>query len=300
MKAVNLQPGFIQADADELLASGQFVYGECFTITPKFGAVLRYTNSASDISVVPIIGGPGRVTYLSRVVIISGLRFKSTVGVEVDEQTVELAYTDGLTYQGAITWSEALRLGRLDGATVRRDRFFASAWGQPWVFGITMFAGRVSTCSKVGRQSATVNVKSDMVLLSMKMPRDLYQPQCRNTWGDGAGCDLVQDNFATQTVVGASPTRSIIPWSGITEDHVMGKLFIEGGDSVTRIRTILRVNVGVSAEVIYPLDFDPIAGQNVVFYPNCRREYARCGLYHATPAQKYIGFPFVPVAETAV
>lgn len=300
MKTVSPQTGFTESDAEALLASGQFVYAECFTITPKFGPILRYTNAATDVTVVPIIGGPGQVTYLSRAVIIQGLRFKSTIGVEVDEQTVELAYTDGLTYQAAITWSQALRLGRLDGATIRRDRFFASAWGAPWVFGITMFAGRVSTCSKVGRQSATVNVKSDMVLLSTKMPRDLYQPQCKNTWGDGAGCDLIQDDFAVQTVVGASPTRSIIPWSGITDDYVMGKLFIEGGDSVTRIRTILRVNAGVSAEVIYPLDFDPIAGQNVVFYPNCRREFTRCGDYHAAPEEKYIGFPFVPVAETAV
>lgn len=300
MKEMNVQTGFTEADGHALLASGQFVYAECFTITPKFGAILRYTNAASDVSVVPTVGGPSRVTYLSRVVLIMGLRFKSNIGVEVDEQQVELAYTDGNTFQDAITWSQALRLGRLDGATIRRDRYFASAWGQPWVFGITMFAGRVSTCSKVGRQSATVNVKSDMILLDTKLPRDLYQPQCRNTWGDGAGCDLLQADFAVNTVVGASPTRSIIPWSGITEEFVMGKLFIEAGDSVTRIRTILRVEAGVHAEVIYPLDFDPIAGQNVAFYPNCRREFDRCGLYHLEPEKKYIGFPFVPVAETAV
>lgn len=300
MKEKNVQPGFTEADTDALIASGQFIYAEVFTITPIFGAVMTYTNAATDVNVVPMIGGPGRVAYLSRVVIISGLRFKSSIGTEVDEQMIELAYTDGNTYQNAITWSQALRLGRLDGATIRRDRFFASAWGQPWVFGVTMFSGRVSTCSKVGRQSATVNVKSDMVLLNVKMPRDLYQPQCRNTWGDGAGCDLDQSDFAVQTTIGASPTRSIIPWAGITEEYVMGKLFVEGGDSVTRIRTILRVNAGVSAEIIYPLDFDPLAGQDVVFYPNCRREFARCPLYHAEPEKKFIGFPFVPVAETAV
>jgi len=300
VKDKNLQPGYTEEQADALLASGQFVYAECFTITPPFGAVLRYTNAASDVNVVPMIGGPGRVTYASRVVVISGLRFKSSIGTEVDEQTIELAYTDGTTFQNAITWAQALRLGRLDGATIRRDRFFAAAWGQPWVFGITMFSGRVSTCSKVGRMSATVNVKSDMVLLNVKMPRDLYQPQCKNTWGDGAGCDLVQGDFAVHTVVGASPTRSIIPWAGITDDYVMGKLFIEAGDSVTRIRTILRVNAGVSAEVIYPLDFDPIAGQDVTFYPNCRRQFDKCGDYFANPEEKFIGFPFVPVAETAV
>lgn len=298
---MNIQTGFTEADAEALLASGQFVYAECFTITPNFGEVLRYTNAASDVSVVPMVGGPGRFTYQSRVVIISGLRFRSNTGIEVDEQNVKLAYTEDPTYQAALTWSQALRLGRLDGATIRRDRFFASAWGQPWVFGITMFAGRVSSALGVGRMSATVNVKSDMILLNVQTPHDLHQPKCKNIWGDGAGCSgFDQADFAVQTTVGVSPTRSIIPWAGITAEFVMGKLFIEGGDGVTRIRTILRVVVGVSAEVIYPIDFLPLAGQNVVFYPNCRREFARCGLYHADPKIKFIGFPFVPVAETAL
>lgn len=300
MKPIVLQPGFTEGDADALTTTGQFVYAEAYTITPQFGEVLRYTNAQSDLNVVPVVGGPSRFTYRSKVLNIEGLRFRSSVGVEVDDQEVNLAYTDDLTYQNALTWSQALRLGRLDGATIRRDRFFASAWGAPWVYGTTMFGGRVSTCSRVGRMTATVNVKSDMVLLDVKTPADLFQPQCKNSWGDGAGCDLVQGDFAVQTTVGASPTRSIIPWTGITEEFVMGKLFIEGGDAVTRIRTILRVEVGVHAEVIYPLDFLPTVGQDVVFYPNCRREFARCGNYHAEPDKKFIGFPHVPVAETAV
>lgn len=299
MREIVLQPGFVEADAEALLATDQFVYVECFTITPQFGAVLRYTNGQSNVTVVPALGGPGMVTFYGRQVNVQGLRFRSSIGTEVDEQEVALAYPETPIFQNAITWSEALRLGRLDGATIRRDRYFASAWGAPWVFGTILFAGRVSTCTRVGRMTGTVNVKSDMVLLDVKTPRDLWAPSCKNTWGDGAGCDLLQGDFTVETTVGAAPTRSIIPWAGITDEFVMGKLFIEGGDNVTRIRTILRVDVGVSAEIIYPLDFDPAAGQDVTFYPNCRREFARCGLYHAEPDKKYIGFPFVPVAETA-
>lgn len=305
MKELVAQPGYSVADVEDLLASRQFVYAECYTITPIFGGPLRYTNVNTDVAVVPIGGGPGRVVYAANQVILKGLKFRSGVGVQVDEQNIELHYTNAPIYQAAIPWPQALQMGRLDGATVRRDRFFAprfsSANGNqnPYIGGLQMFAGRVSSLDAVGRQSATVNVKSDMVLLAPNTPRDLWQPQCKNTWGD-PGCGLDQSAFAVQTTVGASPTRNVIPWAGITDDYVMGKLYIEGGDNVTRVRTILKVNAGVSAEVIYPLDFDPLAGQDVVFYPNCRRQFDRCGNFHVTPEEHFIGFPFVPVAETAV
>lgn len=304
MKELFAQPGYSVSDVEALMASRQFVYSECYTISPIAGSPILLTSSQNDVNVVPIVGGPGRVTYISKQVILKGLRFKSGIGVQVDEQSIEMNYGAAPVYQSAISWPEALLLGRLDGATVRRDRFFAPDYGNgnpnPYIGGQQMFAGRISSLDSVGRTSASLKVKSDLVLLNVDVPRDLWQPQCKNSWGDGAGCDLDQSDFAVQTVVGAAPTRTIIPWAGIDDSFVMGKMYIEGGDNVTRIRTILNVTAGVSAEIIYPLDFDPIAGQNVVFYPNCRREFARCGDYHADPKKKFIGFPFVPVAETSV
>ena len=163
-----------------------------------------------------------------------------------------------------------------------------------------MFLGLVSALNKVGRQSATVNVKSDLVLLDVQMPRDLFEPQCGWTWGD-VNCGVNQEDFAEVGTVGPSPTRSILPWSGATDDFALGKITMSTGDGVTRVRTISRVASG-NLYLAYPLDFDPAEDDTFTAYPNCRRMKDRCILFHGDPEwrSKFKGFPFVPVAETAI
>lgn len=301
MRPITPQPGYVEQDLHDLLATKQFIFAECFTIIPLAGSPLLYTSAQQDTTVVPVGGGPGRVTYKAKEVLITGLRYQTGIGVEVDQQSVDISYGDGLLWQAALTFSQALRLGRMDGATIQRDRFFAPEWaGQytEWIAGVPMFTGLSSTLDKVGSISAKINVKSSLVLLDVEMPRDLWQPQCKHTWGD-VGCGLNQGTFVVQTTVPAGSTRTTILFPAATIEFAMGKVHIEGQDNVTRVRTILSVVAGVSVDVIYPLDFDPQTGQDVAFYPNCRREYARCGLYHIDPEQSFLGFPFVPVVETA-
>jgi hypothetical protein len=301
MRTVYPQPGYTEADLHALLATRQFVYADVFTFIPKVSQPLYYTNAQRDVTVVPIVGGPGRVTFFANRVILTGLRFKTGIGVEVDEQNVEIAYPETPDFQAYLTWPEALKQGRLDGATVRRDRFFAANWGSPWIAGCKMFTGMVSSLDSVGRQTATINVKSNLILLNQQMPKDLFQPICKHTWAD-AGCGLDRSLFVVQTTVGSGgggPTRTFIPWAGAADQFNMGTTYIEGDDNVTRVRTILKVDPGVGVHLIYPIDFDPVVGSNVSFYPNCRRLFENCGDYHADPKTAFLGFPFVPVAETA-
>lgn len=300
MRPIYPQPGFVEQDLHDLLATRQFVYADCITVAPLVGPPMRYTMTQQRISVVPV-DEINRQTYVANEVHFSGLRCKTGIGVEVDEQNLDITYGAGLIWQSHLTYPEALRLGRLDGGSIRRDRYFAARWlgdATQWVAGVPMFIGEVSTCNKVGRMSATINVKSDLVKLNVQMPRDLFIPQCKNTWGDGAGCDLVQDDFAVQGTTLAGTTRSIIQATGYDDTFSQGKLHIEASDSVTRIRTILKAT-STQLELVLPLDFLPDDGTNFVAYPNCRRLFDNCGLYHASPKEKFIGFPFIPVAETA-
>ena len=299
MKTLIPQPGYVEADALEIIESRQFVYAECFTLILKNDPTLRYTNAQRDITVVPLDGGPGKVTYKANKVLIQGLRLRTNLGVEVDEQSISLDYRQDTQFNSYTHFAEALRLGRFDGATIQRDRFIASAWGQSWVAGVPMFSGLVSSLDSVGRSSARLNVKSGLILLNPQTPRDLWKPNCKHTWGD-AGCGLNRGDFVVQTVVGSGSTRTRINWAGVTDDFVMGTAYIEGDDNVTRSRTILSVDPGVSFDVIFPLDFDPTDGQNLSVYPNCRRLEARCGNYHANPEEHFLGYPFVPVVETAL
>ena len=307
MRPITAQPGFTEADVEAVMDSGQFVFADCFTFIPKVGSPLRYTNAQQDVSVVPV-GYLMRETYQSRLINIQGLRVKINLGVEVDEQQVQVDYPATMVYQAALTWAQALLQGRLDGGRIRRDRYIAARWGDGggdktvWLGGFPMFKGLVSTLDKVGRQSATVNVKSDLILLNKQMPDSLWEAQCKNTWGDHA-CGVDQSLWAVTGTIGASPTRSVIPWTGAVSDYNGGKIHISNSDDVTRVRTISRVSGG-SLYLSYPLDFDPVAGMEFTAYPNCGRTSDPtfgCPKFHGDPAwrSKYKGFPFVPVAETA-
>lgn len=298
MRAVYAQPGHTEAELHALLATKQFVIADCFTITPLQGQPMRFTTAQQNVSVVPV-GEVNRQTYFANKVGIKGLKSQIGIGVEVDEQTVEVSYGPGNLWQETIPFPKALLLGRADGAIVNRERFIAPAWGRPtdFIAGVPMFSGEVAHLSMVGRMSATLNVKSALVKLNTKMPRDLWQPKCKNIWGDPT-CGLDQDAFAVSDVTLTGTTRAIIKTTACNDSFAQGKLHIESTDNVTRVRTILRAST-TELHLIFPLDFTPDIGTDFVAYPNCRRLFENCGDYHASPEEAFIGFPFVPVAETA-
>lgn len=300
MRPITPQPGYSEADVVAALGMPEFVYTDCFTIFPKVGSPLRYTTAQQDVSLVPV-DEFSRQTFYAGSVLIKGLLVKNNLGVGVDEQEVQLDYPSGIAYQSALTWAQALLQGRLDGASLRRDRYVATSWGTPWLGGFPMFLGLVSSLSKVGRQSASVNVKSDLVLLNRQAPAFLWEPNCKNTWGDPA-CGVDQNIWAVAAIMGASPSRSVIPWSGSSTDYNLGKIHVENGDSVTRVRTISRATSSM-LYLAYPLDFDPVVSQPFVAYPGCTRTSDAthgCPKYHVNWQDKYKGFPFIPTAESAL
>lgn len=303
MRPLTVQPGYTEGDATALLASEAFAYAECYTITPLVGDAMRFTTAQHDISVVPVEGGPGRVTYLSKQVEIKGLRVRTNVGVEVDEQEIEMVYANLPVFSTlAMSMPQFLLHGRMDGATISRDRFIAAEWSEDptvWVAGMPMFKGRASTMNTVGRMSAKMMVKSDLVLLDVDAPRDLFQPMCKNTWGD-PNCGVNQDDFAVLGTLTGTPTRLLLPTSDVDSTFTGGKVHITNDDSVVRVRTILKASTS-QIELIYPLDFLPSAAMEYTAYPQCGRLMENCVLYHGIDwAERFKGFPFVPIAETAL
>jgi hypothetical protein len=304
MRPITPQPGHTEAEVIAAMAGGEFTYADCFTIIPKAGSPLRYTNAQHRVSVVALDTSV-RQTYTTEV-LIKGLRVHAAVGMTVDEQQIDLTYPDTQVYQAALTWSQALLMGRLDGALVRRDRFIAADWATypdqaTWLGGMPMWLGLMSTVDSVGRMKATLNVKSDLVLLDVDAPHAMFDPTCTNNWGDAA-CGVDQSVWAVNTTITSTPTRDIIPWGLADQNYNQGKIHIDGGDSVTRVRTISRV-AGGNLYLAYPLDFDPVSGQSMTVYPGCPKTtdptYG-CPKYHALDWQSKIkAFPYIPVAETA-
>lgn len=308
MRELTPQPGFTEEDVQELIHSRQFVFADCFTIEPLVGDDLLYTTAQRSISVVPV-GEIERKIYKAGGLLIKGLRVRMTIGIEVDEQEIELDYDNEVQYQAALTWPQALLQGRLDGASIRRDRYFAKTWGNGpaqttiWVGGTTTFLGLVSTLDRVGRQSASVSVRSNLVGLNRQAPVSLWTSNCKNTWGD-AGCGVAQGEWAVPGVVGADPTRTVLPWAGASDEYSQGKIHISNGDDVTRVRTINKAT-STHLYLSYPIDFDPWVGLEFIAYPGCSRTddptYG-CPKYHGDPGWKsrFKGFPFIPKAETAL
>jgi hypothetical protein len=300
VRQVFAQPGHTTDEVHALLATREFVFVDCYTVTPKVGDPLRWTTGQNSIQLYPIDTPLVLKEYSARQVKVSGLTMTSTMGTEVDEQSIHLDFdTEALYYQ--MPWARAIKTGRLDGSTILRERSFAAAWGDAgspvdWVGGCKMFMGRFSTVDRVGRSFADIKVKSEMVLLNMKMPRDLFQPGCNNTFGD-ARCKFDRDTLRIDSNVEVGSDQVKIFCSDVTDSMRLGTVWLEDLSDVTYIRTIKDVVAGSYFTLAYPLEFVPAEGMVIKLFPGCPRTYEACTDYGNT--ENFIGFPFLPVAETA-
>lgn len=284
-------------DVIALLASGQpFVYADCFTITLRNGDVLRYTNAQQPVRYTP----PGDVsphTYVSNGVLIDGLRTKSARGIVVDEQDCQLSGEADVLVQGQ-PFMVALRLGFFDGGYVARDRVYMQTWSGPVLGPIRLFYGRVSTVVPGGGTKAIMKVKSEVVLLDQAMPRNAFQTGCQHTLYD-AGCSLVKDDFAVVGLVETGSTVTQINWASATAgDYDLGTITFETGPNVGISRSI-RISDGASLTLVTPLEFTPVVGDQFKAYPGCDLTRARCDGFFSNEVN-FRGFPYVPVAETAL
>lgn len=295
MRPITPQPGYTEQDLKDLLATKRFAFADCFSIINKDLEVLRYTTVQKNVVIAnPVEGGGLETTWTSTGPKVSGLRLEIGVGVEVDEQTMRLDFAPDAEYRG-LPFPTAIRYGRFDGGTIRRDRYFCERLGSPWIGGVPLFVGQTSTADKIGRSFAELKVKSDLVLLKMPMPRKLFQPQCLHTLFD-PGCGLEKAAFEQTGIVESGSTQSFIKWAGATAGLKAGTVYIEDAGGVTLVRTIESVGGG-GVHLVYPLEVLPLTGTNFKAYPGCIRTYARCGEF--SNQANYQGFPFVPVAETA-
>lgn len=301
MRTIYPQPGHTAAELTALLATRQFVFADCFTIFPKVGDPLRYTTAQRTVSLFPIDNDTFLSNYTSDQVKVSGLSMKAGIGVEVDEQTLRMDWEEDFVYYG-MSMGQAIRYGRMDGSTVRRDRYFAADWGKPnvpvdWIAGVQMFSGRFSTVDRVSRSFAEFKVKSSLILLNMRMPRNLYQAMCNNIFGDPV-CGVNRQALETSTAVGVGSDALTIYTPDAVARHKYGTVHFEDQFNVTQVRTIKESYPGDRVVLVNPLDWAPGIGEVIKLYPGCPRNFEACETLYANTSQ-YRGFPFVPTPETA-
>jgi hypothetical protein len=117
---------------------------------------------------------------------------RTVIGVEVDTLDVELMCNSETTFNNQPLQAFAMR-GGFDGMRLSVDRFFAENWDTPPAGAIRLFTGRVSEVN-IESNRVLLTVKSDLELLNVKLPRNVYQVQCVHTvYHDG--CQLNAEDF---------------------------------------------------------------------------------------------------------
>lgn len=265
----------------------QFSMADLLTITLKSGTVLRYTSAD-----IPLVwGGQTFVPF----------RFKRgktrvVIGVEVDSLDLTL-YVGVDDLIGSVPYPRFAQNGGFDGASVKLEKAFLTDWAAPIIGALWMFSGRVSDLTP-SRTEIKLGVKSDLELLNIQMPRNLYQPRCGYTLYD-TGCGVSKAAFKVTAAVTSQSTRSNILCnvSNPAGWFAGGLLLFTSGPNAGVTRTIKSSAPGV-LEVALPLPVAPNPGDGVDVWPGCDKTQATCTAKFNNKA-RFRGFPFVPVPETA-
>jgi uncharacterized phage protein (TIGR02218 family) len=143
-----------------------------------------------------------------------------------------------------------------------------------------------------------MNVNSDLELLNIQMPRNLYQPGCIHTLYD-SGCTLLKTNFDEFSTVAAGSTLSQINCglAQATGYFDLGTVTFTSGPNANVVRSVKSYTPGILI-LSQPLIQACNVGDAFTAFPGCDKLQATCsGKFNNLVNFK--GFPFIPLPETA-
>lgn len=264
---------------------------DCFTFTLINGTVLRYTSADIPIKV-------GAQTFVANSVLVSGLRYRASVGLEVDSQQIRVDADEDDVIAGGLPFMVAVRRGLFDRAALIRERAFLASWDAPAAVGsVIMFKGVIATVDQVGQTTALMTVNSELTYLDTQIPRNLYQVTCLHTHYD-AGCGLNRNLFSAAGQVEAGSTRLAIVWAGAQSVYTQGRIVFAGGANDGLSATVRRV-AGSVMTLSAPLPDDPVVGDAFTVYQGCDHTKPTCAAQFNNLAN-FRGFPFVPQAQMVI
>ena len=273
---------------DLLHGSDEFLMADLFRITLSNGQILRHTNA--DMPVV----WDGQ-TYEAHKLIIKRGATRVAVGLDVDSNTLEIAAEPDYRLEG-LQWSEAALGGALDGARVVIERIFFSDWATP-VGAVVIFSGRVSDVSG-SRSAVKVDVKSDIELLNVSSPRNIYQSGCMRTLYDG-GCKVNREKFTVNGRVTANSTTGTELACNLMQADGwfnQGVIKFTSGRNAGLSRTV-KEHKGGRLSFALRLPFPPQSGDVFKIYPGCDKRQETCGKKFDNIVH-FRGFPYIPAADT--
>ena len=291
-------------------------FADCFTLVTNYGADIGqlaeralgnptgqtffYTNMDTHVQV-------GNFLFSGTGLRIKGVKYKLVKGLSVDEQTITIYAGDNDLIDG-VPFIQAISNGLLDGARFKQERAFfdPDTWparpGDPCkaVGSVILFSGAIAYVEDIGRTAAMLKVKSDLSLLDVDMPRNLYQPSCLHTLYD-SGCALQKTLFQVNGVItsAGSTTRSL-NWTNTrpADYFAQGVIKMTSGANIGQTRPV-RGSTTSGVTLLYPLQFAPANGDSFVIYPGCDHTQNTCKTKFLNE-RNFRGFPYVPPPETAI
>lgn len=273
-----------------LLANNQFEMADLYTITTIGGQSFRYTSYDYDLTY------GGNVFSASDAILErSSVRF--VIGVEVDTLDLTIRASEGNLLSGT-PLLQAIHNGGLDGSRVRLERVFMGTPGDTSAGAILLFEGRTADI-ECSRTMAQLKVNSDLELLNIQMPRNLYQPGCIHNLYD-AGCALSKSSWAV-----AGSISSVLNYNQIASGLTQADGFFDNGvilftsGSNVQVRKTVKKYVGGSFTFSTPFKVLPLAGDTFTAYPGCDKSQSTCGTKFSNVVH-FRGFPYIPIPETSL
>lgn len=282
-----------------LLGGGGFARADLYTITPVGQLPTRWTSADIDIAV------DGQ-TYAATGAHFDRGRLKLARGLEVD--TLDLSIAVDPAREPAINGvplRQAAQKGLLDASGVALDWCYLASWAPPLAVAgvLNRFSGRAGAI-EVTRTGIRMTVNSWLVLLDVKVPRQVYASGCRFTLGDGQ-CGVELAGHDAEGVAAAGCTAMNIPCQVDGADGAWDGGWVAFTSGACR--GVGRAVRSFQAGVLYltgPLPWAPLEGDSFTVYPGCDKVLpgssngASCAARFDNQA-RFGGMPFIPVPETA-
>lgn len=273
---------------------------DLYTITLAGGAVYRWTAGDASITINSLTWaiGPGLKRGAT----------STSVGVGVDSLDVTIAAGSAVTING-IALLAFISRGGFDNARVVVERAYFAPTASTPTGKLHWFSGRVADVS-IGRAAANLIVNSDMELLNVQVPREMWQPGCLNTLYDSA-CGISRSGSKiSKTASTASNTArnsfqadlgAIATAPGTRFD--LGTVTFTSGLNAGLSRTV-KSSAVVSANVhqlitLNPWPFAVAIGDAFDAYPGCDKTVSTCGASFGN-VMRFRGMPYVPAPETVL
>ena len=272
-----------------LNSGGPLHKADIYTVTLASGAQLRWSGADTALVVdgQTYALGPG----------ITRNRLRWVVGVEVSSLDLTVTDVAGTTING-VPLMAFIRGRGLYGARVQLDRVFWGALDAGPVGTLSWFSGRVGE-TDLDRYAAQITVKSDLELLDVMVPRDVYQPGCLNTLYDSL-CGVSRAGLTVSSAAAGATNASRIRFPHVLAQAAgyfdLGVVTFTGGPNTGLSRTV-RNHTADNLTVLQPWPFDVTEGDAFTVYPGCDKSLATCtGTF--SNAARFRGQPFIPIAET--